>query len=355
MDTSPPLRAAVIGTARVGSFFDDLLTATPELMPSSHASCYTAHPRTQLVAGCDVKSDRLEAFGQKWGVSRENLYSDFREMLANERPDVVSVCTSWSHTHDEIVPEVARSGVKAIWAEKPLATSMAKAKEIIQAVEQHGVKLQGTCPRRWLPRYQAIRALIDRGEIGDVISITAVGVEGLLHHGTHDFDAMAYFAGDPEPEFAVGHLEPLKLNPHGRLIQDAHGNGYIVHKNGARFFVEGLSENPVSFVISGTKGRINTINDCRDGNVDLWRRPAPDAPKWLMRELQASPITVKSPPLQQLEDLIDSLDTPREPICGVYRSTRQMEYGLALHSSHRRGNVRVDFPLEDQSLSVDAW
>ena len=354
MSTSPPLRAAVIGTARVGSFFDDLLTATPELTPASHASCYSAHPRTQLVAGCDLKSERLAAFGEKWGVSQEHLYTDFREMLAKEKPDVVSVCTSWSHAHDEIVPEVARSGVKAIWAEKPLATSMAKANEIIQAVEQHDVKLQGTCPRRWLPRYQAIRALIDRGEIGDVLSITAIGVEGLLHHGTHDLDAMAYFAGDPEPDFAVGHIEPLKLNPHGRLIQDAHGNGYIVHKNGVRFFVEGLSENPVSFVISGTRGRITTINDCRDGNVDLWRRPAPDAPKWLLRDLQVSPATVKSPPLQQLEDLIDTLGTDREPICGVYRSARHMEYGLALHSSHRRG-ARVEFPLEDQSLSIDAW
>ena len=49
--TAAPLRAAVIGTARVGSFFDDLLTATPELLPSSQASCYATHPRTQLVAG----------------------------------------------------------------------------------------------------------------------------------------------------------------------------------------------------------------------------------------------------------------------------------------------------------------
>jgi predicted dehydrogenase len=351
--TTAPLRAAIIGTSRVGSFFDDLLAATPELIPSSHAGCYAAHPRTQLVAGCDLIPERLAAFGDKWGVKA--LYSDFREMLAKERPDVVSVCTSWSHTHDEIVPEVVRAGVRALWAEKPLATSMAKANEIIQAVEANGVKLQGTCPRRWLPRYQAIRSLIERGEIGEVLSVTVIGAEGLLHHGTHDFDAMAYFAGDPEPAFAVGHIEPEHLNPAGRPVQDARGNGYIVHTNGVRFSVEGLSENPVSFLISGTKGRISTINDCRDGSVDLWRRPADTATKWLERELQVSPATVKSPPLQQLEDLIDALDDDREPICGVYRSARQMEYGLALHSSHRRGGARVAFPLEDQGLSIDAW
>jgi predicted dehydrogenase len=63
-------------------------------------------------------------------------------MLAKEKPDVVSVCTSWGHTHDVIVPQLARSGGRAIWAEQPLATSTAKANEIIHAVETNDVQLQ---------------------------------------------------------------------------------------------------------------------------------------------------------------------------------------------------------------------
>ena len=70
-------RAGIIGTARVGSFYDDLLAATPELIPSSHAGCYAAHPETQLVAGCDLNSDHLHAFGEKWGITA--LYSDYRQ------------------------------------------------------------------------------------------------------------------------------------------------------------------------------------------------------------------------------------------------------------------------------------
>jgi predicted dehydrogenase len=126
----------------VGSSFDERLAATPELIPSSHAGCYAAHPRTELVAGCDVLPERLTAFGEKWGISARHLYTDFREMLESEKPDLVSVCTSWSHTHDEIVPAVARSGVRGIVTEKVLASSMAKANEIIQLVEQNGIKLQ---------------------------------------------------------------------------------------------------------------------------------------------------------------------------------------------------------------------
>ena len=58
-----PLRAAIIGTSHVGSTFDDRFPAGHELIPSSHASCYAIHPRTQLVAGCDLIPERLAAFG----------------------------------------------------------------------------------------------------------------------------------------------------------------------------------------------------------------------------------------------------------------------------------------------------
>ena len=210
----PPLRTAIIGTSRVGAFFEDRLAHAPELIPSSHAACYAAHPRTQLVAGCDISPERLSAFGQRWGISQEHRYSDYREMVEREKPDIVSVCTAWGHTRDEIFPAVARHGVgaggsvRAIWGEKVFSTSMANANATIHALDQNGVTFQGTYPRRWTPRYQAVRALIDRGEIGDVISITIVGAGDLIHNGSHDTDAMTFFAGDPEPDFAVGEWGP---------------------------------------------------------------------------------------------------------------------------------------------------
>jgi predicted dehydrogenase len=345
-----PLRAAIIGTGNVGSSFDDRLTTTPELIPSSHAGCYVAHPRTRLVAGCDLNRERLEGFGERWGVAA--LYTDFREMLARERPDIVSVTTRWSRTHDEIVPEVARSGVRGIFAEKPLATSMAVANQIVRLVEQNGIKLQCAYPRRFNVRYQAVRALIERGEIGDVVSVTIIGAGTLLHDATHDTDAMAYFAGDPEPEFALGQIEPEIVNRQGEKLQDARGNGYVQHANGVRFFLEGISfAGSSSFIISGTEGRIVAMNDCQE--VDLWRHPAERRDRWLTREPQPVPHMVKSAPLLGVEDLVDAIDNDREPVCNVRQAARFMEYCLAFHSSHRRGG-RVSFPLEDEQLSIDA-
>jgi len=349
---TPPLRAAIIGTARVGSFFDDLLAATPELIPSSQASCYATHPRTQLVAGCDLNAERLETFGRRWGVT--SLYSDFREMLAREKPDIVSVTTSWSHTKDEILPEVARSGVRGIYSEIPIATSMAKANEIIRLVEQHGVRFASAYPRRWNPRYQAVRALIDSGAIGTVLSITVIGSGNLLHDTSRDADVMSYWAGDPEPTWAVGKVEPEPIDSGGKTVQDAKGNGYIEHANGVRFFIEGLSfPGSSTFVISGTGGRIVTMNDCRD--VDLWTHPAVESDRWMSRVNQSRPPQSHSTHFLALSELIASIDAGREPFNNARVAARNMEYCLALHSSHRRGGARVTFPLEDQDLSIDAW
>jgi predicted dehydrogenase len=347
-----PLRVAIIGTARVGNFFDDLLTATPELIPSSQASCYAAHPRTQLVAGCDLNRERLETFGKRWGVTA--LYTDFREMLAREKPDVVSVTTSWSHTKDEILPEVAHSGVRGIYSEIPIATSMAKANEIVRLVEENGVKFASAYPRRWNPRYQAVRKLIERGEIGDVISITVVGAGNLLHDTSHDADAMSYWAGDPEPAWAVGRVEPEPLDNHGRPIQDAKGSGYVEHKNGVRFFIEGLSfPGSSTFVISGTKARIVTMNDCRD--VELWRHPPVASDRWLTREPQPRPEFQHSTHYLALSELIAAIDEDHEPFNNARVAARNMEYALAIHASQRRGGGRITFPLEDQDLRIDAW
>ena len=346
------LRAAVIGTARVGSFFDDLMTATPELIPTSQASCYTAHPRTELVAGSDLDPAKLETFGKRWGVNA--LYTDFREMLEKEKPDVVSVTTSWSHTKDEILPAVAKSGVKGIYTCIPMATSMAHANEILDLCDRHGVKLASAYPHRWNPQYQHVKKLIDDGAIGDVISVTVIGAGALLHDTSHDFYAMSWWAGDPEPAWAVGRVEPETLDKGGKPIQDAKGSGYVEHKNGVRFFVEGLSyPSSNSYIISGTRGRIQTINHCRD--IDLWRQPTVAGQRWMTRETQPLHPATRSTYYLALSELIAAIDEDRQPSNNGRVTARAMEYALAIHASHRSGGGRVTFPLADQQLAIDAW
>ncbi|MBI3974067.1 MAG: Gfo/Idh/MocA family oxidoreductase [Chloroflexi bacterium] len=354
-----PLRAGIIGTARVGSWYDDLQAGTPELIPSSHAGCYAACPRTELVAGSDLDPERLERFGKKWGIRA--LYADYREMLANEALDVVSITTSWGHDHAAIAPVVAESGVRGIFCEKPIATSMAEADRIVRLVEQNGVKFACAYLRRWNPRYHALRAAIDSGAVGRLVSITAIGAGNLMHAGTHYADIMAYLAGDPEPAWAWGRIEPVPpdaKSPTARV--DPVGSGYVEMQSGVRFFLEGVSPGAITFVVSGTEGKLMVFNDAR--RADLWRRPQGSSDRWLEPESLPVPPQTRSPVLPALEDLVASIDAAvdgsdpsRQPANDVRRAARAMELCLALHASHRRGGCRVELPLEDRELSVDTW
>ena len=84
-----PVRAAIIGTGRIASrLAKDPLRSKPH----THAGWYAAHPRVTLVAGADTDPAALAEFSADWAVPASHCYADYREMLARERPDVVSVC-----------------------------------------------------------------------------------------------------------------------------------------------------------------------------------------------------------------------------------------------------------------------
>ena len=103
-------RAAVIGLGRMGSTFDDEIDQGGSIfLPYCHAPSYDAAPNVELVAGADLHDGQREIFGERWGISPDHLYSDYREMIAREELDLVSVCTT-ARVRSRIVQDVARSG-----------------------------------------------------------------------------------------------------------------------------------------------------------------------------------------------------------------------------------------------------
>ena len=166
-------RAAVIGLGRMGSTFDDEMTRGGSLfLPYCHGPAYVYSQRTELVAGADIHDEQRSIFGERWGLTEDHLYSDFEEMLDREKPDIVSVCTT-ARIRSDVVKKVARAGVKAIWAEKPIAISLAEADEMVRVCREEGVSLAVNCARRWNPFYSQARNIIDEGHIGNVLQVTA--------------------------------------------------------------------------------------------------------------------------------------------------------------------------------------
>lgn len=97
--------------------------------------------------------------------------TDAAALIQRDDVDVVDICTPPA-SHLEYVRLAAAAG-KHIYLEKPVATSLAEAREIGTLVRASGVTCQVNFTNRWLPAAQRMRALIGEGFVGTITSVRA--------------------------------------------------------------------------------------------------------------------------------------------------------------------------------------
>jgi predicted dehydrogenase len=167
-----------------------------------HAYAYARAAEYELVAVCDLNPDRFGPFFEIAGVGRGTVreYTDYRAMLDRERLDVVSVATP-DELHTTPICDASAAGVKGIFCEKPLATTLEDADRIIEVIERNGTRMSVDHTLSWRPEFQAARSAVRSGEIGGLTRILAHmggGRAMLFRNGTHMIDAVCYFAeADP--------------------------------------------------------------------------------------------------------------------------------------------------------------
>ena len=102
-------------------------------MGGVHLNEYKNIKNVKLVAACDVRLDMLK---EKTNGMDINLYSDFDDMLKNENPDVVDICTP-TYMHKSMSIAALESGANVL-CEKPMALSVNDCKDVINAAEKSG-------------------------------------------------------------------------------------------------------------------------------------------------------------------------------------------------------------------------
>jgi predicted dehydrogenase len=158
------LKLAVVGCTSIGM---------------RHALACVGDERVTLVACCDdgyaenggktadeVGAEFLAHYKEDFPELR--FYSNHKEMLANEEVDIVT-CGVSDHRHAEIVVDAAnKPGVKGIYCEKPLATTVEDTDRMLEACEANGVVLSVDHTRRFTPLWRyAKEELLDKGAIGE--------------------------------------------------------------------------------------------------------------------------------------------------------------------------------------------
>ena len=115
-----------------------------------------------IVTICDRNEERLKLVGDQFGV--EKRFADARKMLETAKPDFVDIATTVP-SHRSLVELAAGLGVPVI-CQKPLAAKLCDAKAMVAACASAGVPLMVHENFRWQSPIQAVRKVIDSGEIG---------------------------------------------------------------------------------------------------------------------------------------------------------------------------------------------
>lgn len=132
---------------------------------SGHINAYLRHPACEVVALGSRSSSSIEAKQKEFGIATA-AYTDFAALLADERVDIVSICTP-NNQHAQECIMAAKAG-KHVFIEKPIAIREEDLPAMIAAVEGAGVKSMVGFILRFKPLVAMQRRLVQEGELGRV-------------------------------------------------------------------------------------------------------------------------------------------------------------------------------------------
>ena len=139
-----------------------------------HIPEFAANPNVKLVAFCDIVIERAKAFAKQYGG---RAYADYKELLAAEKPDAVSICLP-NHLHAPASIAAAEAGAHVL-VEKPMAGSREEGEAMIEAARRNGVYLMVAHNQRLMPPHVKAKEILDSGILGRVLTFrTAFGHPG---------------------------------------------------------------------------------------------------------------------------------------------------------------------------------
>ncbi len=291
-------------------------------------------------------------------------YRDYREMLRQEKPGLCAICPRWLDQRREMFLAAAEAGAH-ILMEKPFARDLADADAMVAAAERHRLKVQVGHTARLAPVTLRALEMVRAGEIGVLLEMRArgkedqrAGGEDLMVLGTHCFDLMRLFAGDPRWVFA--HVSPATprqpTEPIGPVagdeiaamfLFDGGVHGYFGSKpsgqrDGRRFGLtlygsQGAIFIPLTAVPSAPPLVLRSSDWTANSDTGYWQ-PVEATPVLKTRE-GANAVMVR--------DWIEAIERGREPACNAREARWTIEMVMGIYQSEQAG-ARVAFPLKER-------
>lgn len=131
-----------------------------------HYNAYKKINDAEIVA---VADPRVEMAKEKIGEDNVNVYSHIDDLLANEKVDMVDICTP-SYTHADLAIKAMEAGLDVL-CEKPMSVTASEAERMLEVKKRTGKRLMIAHVVRFMAPYVYLKGIIDSGELGKPLSI----------------------------------------------------------------------------------------------------------------------------------------------------------------------------------------
>ena len=166
-----PITAVVLGAGSRGSTYAGYAKEHPEEL--------------KIVAIAEPRKDRLDALAEEVGVPQEYRFRHWEELLAQPKlADCAFICTL-DDDHTAPALKAMELGYHLL-LEKPMSNQEEECRLIAETAKKTGRRLTICHVLRYTPFYMTLKALIDRGEVGQVTTINQIENVGYWHQA-HSF------------------------------------------------------------------------------------------------------------------------------------------------------------------------
>ena len=345
------LTYAIIGTGRISV--------------NHFAAVKVLSEHLNLSAVCDLVPGNIETALAKAEISAPaKKYTDYRELLEKEKPDLVAIATD-SGSHAEIGIHCLNRGAHCI-IEKPIALSIYDADSLINASEKNGRVLAVCHQNRFNKSMVKIRRALDDGRFGRLSHIAAHvrwnrgedyynqakwrgkwASDGgcLMNQCIHNADLLHWFMGNIDEVFAYS-----KNVCHPYIEGEDLGIALVRGKNGVLGLFEGtvnvypknLEETLYLFGEKGTvKAAGTSVNMIEEWNFS----DSLDDPEQVKKECKETPPNVYGfGHLPFYKDVLEAINKGQKPMIDGYEGKRALELILAIYKSKKTG-APVKLPL----------
>ena len=303
------------------------------------------------MAVTDVDAGAAAAFAAARGCAAE---PDLGALLARRDVEVVCVCVP-SGLHAAIGVRAAEAG-KHLVVEKPIDVSPEAADRLIDAARTAGIALTVISQHRFDPGLVELKRLLDDGVLGRLVlgeartkwyrtqayydsaawrGTYAMDGGSLMNQGVHYVDLLRWCMGPPVEVTAVCSTQAHQIEVEDialAIVRFASGAVATILSSTAAF--PGF---PQRLEITGTQGTV-TVEDGRIVGRALAADANPVATSEAGRSAAADPAAVDvAGHAAQLADLLDAVDTGREPAVTGQDGRDALAIVLAVYESSRTG------------------